>query len=268
MNLWLSSRCSQRARTFELREYVRFVSLELGRQHRLPRNRASLRALSFWSVSLALGALPLPAQLASTPAAAMAPAPSREQSSTTAAPGATPSEPVAQPPRLLPPLLHAAGLLTAMRLTEAYLWPTPFAETSLQQLGYHYQQAYSRPPVWDSSKPLFQEDGDRWQINVIGHGLFGSELYLRARTCRLPAWQALIFAASASAVWEYGVEASGTRPSALDLTYTPLAGLVLGEARFQLWQAARNLPGGFARGALSTLVDPLGELERTLGSPC
>jgi hypothetical protein len=155
-----------------------------------------------------------------------------------------------------------------MRLSEAELWPKPFAETTPRQLAYHYGQAYSRPPVWNSSLPLFREDGDRWQINVIGHGLFGSELFLRARVCRLPVWQALLFTAGASAVWEYGVEASGTRPSALDLTYTPLAGLALGEARFQLWQAARGLSGGFARSALTLLVDPLGELERDLGSPC
>ena len=171
-------------------------------------------------------------------------------------------------PWLTPPILHALGLMTAMRASEAYLWPQPFAETDRVQLGLHYQAAFSQPPRWDSSRPLFEADGDRWQINVLGHGLFGSELYLRARTCRLPAWQAQLFTGIASATWEYGFEANGVRPSALDLTFTPAAGLVLGEARFQSWRAARRLTPGALRSTLSALLDPLGDLERALGSPC
>jgi len=169
---------------------------------------------------------------------------------------------------LLVPTLHALGLMTTMRLSEAYLWPRPFAETSRFELAVHYHDAYSRPPLWDSSLPLFQEDGDRWQINVFGHGLFGSELYLRARTCRFPPWQALLFSGIASASWEYGFEASGVRPSALDLTFTPLAGLVLGEARFQTWRAVGRMRSGPLRTALSAVVDPLGDLERVFGAPC
>ncbi len=171
-------------------------------------------------------------------------------------------------PLTTPPILHALGLMTAMRLSEAYLWPHPFAEVSRASLTFHYHEAFSLPPRWDSSLALFEEDTDRWQINVFGHGLFGSELYLRARTCRLPAWQALLFTGLASATWEYGIEASGTRPSALDLTFTPAAGLVLGEARFQGWRAARTLPNGALRSTLSALLDPLGDLERALGTPC
>ncbi len=158
--------------------------------------------------------------------------------------------------------------MTVMRVSEAYLWPSPFAETSRLKLGLHYRDAYSQPPLWDSRKPLFEEDGDRWQINVIGHGLFGSELYLRARTCRMPIWQALLFTGLASATWEYGIEASGVRPSALDLTFTPAAGLLLGETRYFAWHAARRLAPGPLRATLSALVDPLGDLERALGAPC
>ena len=158
--------------------------------------------------------------------------------------------------------------MTLMRINEAYLWPRPFAETDRIALGLRYQAAFSRPPLWDGSRALFEEDGDRWQINVLGHGLFGSELYLRARTCHLPAWQALLFTGLASATWEYGFEASGVRPSALDLTFTPAAGLVLGEARFQGWRAARRLAPGALRTTLSAVLDPLGDLERGLGSPC
>lgn len=171
-------------------------------------------------------------------------------------------------PRLTTPIVHALALMTTMRLSEAYLWPQPFAETNYLKLALHYDAAYSRPPLWDGSRPLFQEDGDRWQINVVGHALFGSELYLRARTCHLPLWQALLFTSLASATWEYGFEANGVRPSALDLTFTPAAGLVLGETRFVAWRATRRMSPGPLRSTLSTLIDPLGELERTLGTPC
>jgi len=174
----------------------------------------------------------------------------------------------ADEPRLDVPVVHALALMSTMRLSEAYLWPQPFAETDRITLSRHYHEAFSMPPRWDGSRPLFQEDGDRWQINVIGHGLFGSELYLRARACRLPPWQALLFTSLASATWEYGFEANGVRPSALDLTFTPLAGLTLGEARYQTWRAARRLDPGPLRSTLSAVLDPLGDLERALGAPC
>src|SRR3954469_10219168 len=174
----------------------------------------------------------------------------------------------AQASPLITPTLHALGLMTAMRVSEAYLWPHPFAEVNRATLTLHYSEAFSQPPRWDSSLPLLEEDGDRWQINVVGHGLFGSELYLRARTCRFPVWQALLFTGLASATWEYGFEANGTRPSALDLTFTPTAGLVLGEARFQGWRAVRGLPAGGLRSTLSAVLDPFGDLERALGAPC
>lgn len=185
-----------------------------------------------------------------------------------AAEPATEAGEVSPEPTWLVPSLHALGLMTTMRATEAYLWPEPFAETDRFSIASHYHAAFTEPPRWDSSRPFFERDGDRWQINVVGHGLFGSELYLRARTCRKPLWQALVFTGLASATWEYGFEANGVRPSALDLAFTPAAGLVLGEARYLVWSRARRLPASAARSALSALVDPLGELERALGAPC
>jgi hypothetical protein len=166
----------------------------------------------------------------------------------------------------LVPSLHALGLMSVMRASEAYLWPEPFA--NVDRFGYHYGQAFTRPPLFDSSRPLFEADHDRWQINVLGHGLFGSELYLRARACRKPLWQALLFTGAASTLWEYGFEANGVRPSGLDLVYTPAAGLLLGEGRFQLLQLARRMSPSAGRTTLRAVVDPLGELERLLGAPC
>ncbi len=176
-------------------------------------------------------------------------------------------EPLASPPDLVVPSLHALGLMTVMRLSEAYLWPHPFAETNPHVLAQHYQAAFTRRPRWNTELPLFEADGDRWQINVIGHGLFGSELYMRARSCHLPVWQALLFTGVASATWEYVVEANGVRPSALDLTFTPLSGLLLGEARYQGFRSSRSLSGPL-RVALGVLFDPFGELERSLGAGC
>ncbi len=155
-----------------------------------------------------------------------------------------------------------------MRASEAYLWPDPFAETERERIALHYDAAFSRPPRFDSSRPLFEADGDRWQINVVGHALFGSELYLRARTCHRPVWQALLFTGLSSTAWEYGFEANGVRPSGLDLVFTPAAGLLLGEARFFAWSRLRRMNPGSLRTVLSALVDPLGDVERAFGTPC
>jgi Domain of unknown function (DUF3943) len=166
------------------------------------------------------------------------------------------------------PTLHGLALLTTMRAGEAVIWPDPFADTNLSHVGEHYRRAYTEPPLWDSSKPAFEWDGDRWWINVFGHAAFGSELYLRVRTCKHGVLAALAFTAAGSTLWEYGFEANGVRPSGLDLWYTPAAGLVIGEARYLGWTAARSLKDRTLRGVLSAVFDPFGELERAAGTPC
>ncbi len=165
-----------------------------------------------------------------------------------------------------PPVLEATGLFLVMRLGEAVIWPEPFARTEPDFWAARYADAFTLPPKFDTSRAPFAWDGDPWTVNVIGHGLLGSELYLRARQCHFGWAGSLAFAAGASAVWEYAFEANGVRPSAQDLVYTPLVGFALGEARFRI---ARSLAG--QRGAaalLRVVVDPFGEAERALGSPC
>ncbi len=166
------------------------------------------------------------------------------------------------------PVIHTAALFTGMRITEAVLWPEPFADTDLSEIGRRYREAYTRPPVFDPDRRAFEWDGDHWTLNVAGHGLLGSELYFRPRHCGASVLGSLVFAAGASAVWEYGFEASGVRPSGLDLVYTPLAGIVIGEARYVGYRAAGGISNPTLRGVVRTLLDPFGELERAAGTPC
>ncbi len=186
-----------------------------------------------------------------------------------AAPGASAELPVAMTaarPNVVVPVLHGVTLMTVMRGVETILWPRPFAEP--EYFAAHYKEAYTRPPKFDSSQPVMRWDGDPLFINVVGHGLFGSELYLRARQCRLGWGGSLAFAAGASAIWEYAAEANGVRPSAQDLVYTPLMGLALGEARYAIHRVAGGIESRAARQVVRSLVDPLGELERSAGFDC
>ena len=174
--------------------------------------------------------------------------------------------PAAPRPDFVIPIVHGVALMTVMRVTESFLYPDPFSRT--EHFAAHYGEAFTRPPLFDGSRRAFEWDGDPWTINVLGHGLFGSELYLRARTCHLPWYGALAFTAATSALWEYGFEGNGVRPSALDLVYTPLAGMVLGEGRYLLWRAAGDLPSAGLRTVLRVAVDPFGEAERAFGAGC
>ncbi|HVJ14334.1 MAG TPA: DUF3943 domain-containing protein [Polyangiaceae bacterium] len=165
-----------------------------------------------------------------------------------------------------PPVAHSLALFTGMRLTEAVLWPEPFARVEPAFWWARYEDAYTLPPKFDPQRAWFEWDGDPWTVNVIGHGLLGSELYLRARNCRFGWAGSLAFAAGGSLVWEYVFEANGVRPSAQDLIYTPLIGFGLGEARFAASRALRDARGFGA--VLRVVLDPFGEAERALGSVC
>ena len=89
-----------------------------------------------------------------------------------------------------------------------------------------------------------------------------------SRRCGVSPFGALAFAAGASLAWEYAFEGNGVRPSGLDLVYTPLAGIVLGEARYWAYTATGSIGNRPVRAALRVLFDPLGEFERALGAHC
>jgi hypothetical protein len=158
--------------------------------------------------------------------------------------------------------------MAGMRLTEAWLWPEPFAETRPLVLAQQYEQAFTRPPKWDSSRAWFEWDGDPWMINVVGHAAFGAELYFRPRVCGHDVLPALVYAAGGTVLWDYGFEATGVRPSGLDLWYTPLSGAILGEVRYWGYQAASGIDDRTLRAVVQTVFDPFGQIERALGSRC
>ena len=169
-------------------------------------------------------------------------------------------------PELVVPIVHALALETAMRIGESVLYPDPFSRT--QYFGAHYEEAFTKPPIFDPHRPAFEWDGDPWTINLIGHGLFGSELYLKARMCHLRWYGALAFAAAGSTLWEYAFEGNGVRPSVQDLVYTPLMGFALGEGRYAVWKLAAGIQSNVLRHVTRAAVDPFGELERAFGTTC
>jgi hypothetical protein len=173
-----------------------------------------------------------------------------------------------QTPAWTPAILYASTQLALQRTAEAILFPDPFAETRLRVIGQHYDEAYTQPPLFDPRTRAFEWDHDPWTINVIGHGLMGSELYLHARGCRFGVAGSLGFAAVSTVAWEYVIEANGTRPSAWDLAYTPVMGIALGEARYRTWQVATRIEDATLRTVVRAVVDPFGEFARALGSPC
>src|SRR5437899_8153527 len=78
---------------------------------------------------------------------------------------------------------HAGGVLLGMRLGSALLWPADYGPRALGDAPGHLREAVSRPPLFRPDRSLLESDGDPWTVTVIGHGLFGSELYLRSRQC-------------------------------------------------------------------------------------
>jgi len=166
------------------------------------------------------------------------------------------------------PIAHSLGVMTAVRISEAILYPDPFAETDPNVWAMHYEEAFTMPPVFDTTQEPFEWDGDPWPINVVGHALLGSEMYTRMRICRHGPLASIAFTAAGAVVWDYAFEGNGVRPSGLDLVYTPLAGALLGEGRYWMWRGAATLSSPTWRTVLTVIADPLGEFGRALGTDC
>jgi hypothetical protein len=169
------------------------------------------------------------------------------------------------------PIAHGAGLLMGMRVSLSVLWPKSYDLWPTEQARRNIERAYTEPPFYDPHRPLLESDGSPLFLNVVGHGTFGSEVYQRARACRLGLLGSFALTALTSSVWEYVLEAPHQHPSAVDLIWTPFAGAAFGELRFHLWRLARGDPLGtppLTRRAMMILLDPFGEAERALGTGC
>ena len=120
-------------------------------------------------------------------------------------------------------------------------------------------------PVWSpetlgggGTLGYLQADGDAWQTNVIGHGLQGSEIYLRMRQENYAAGASFLGGVLHSTVWEYLVEGFNETPSTWDLVYTPIGGAIIGEARYYLARELEAYDHTFIGMGLLAVVDPVG----------
>ncbi len=74
-----------------------------------------------------------------------------------------------------------------------------------------------------------------------------------------------LFSLVASAFWGYVIESWYQPPSAIDLLWTPVGGMFIGELRYQGYKAAqKGIAHKVPRTIVFILLDPLGELERLI----
>jgi hypothetical protein len=128
-----------------------------------------------------------------------------------------------------------------------------------------FPKSWKAPPRFYAHTNIFASDGDPAAFNVLGHGLFGSETYIAARGWGHSPGASFLFSLVASAFWEYVIESWYQPPSAIDLLWTPVGGLIIGEARYQAYKAAqKGIAHKVPRTIVFILLDPLGELERLI----
>ncbi len=161
------------------------------------------------------------------------------------------------------PLARIVALDLAMYAGLVILWPYAFSpsEGSIEQ----FRESWTERPYMNYSKIFFELDDDPWAINTVLHGLYGSEVYLAGRTIGHSGLVSFLYAMFASVTWEYLVEGWFHQPSAIDLAWTPVAGAVIGELRFQLLRIIMmHVSSRMLRNILMTTLDPIGQLERAI----
>ena len=162
------------------------------------------------------------------------------------------------------PSLHSAGVLALGRIGITILWPDAFDNVDPDRNWDTLKTSWSSPPQFDATRDFFEWDGNAWPQNLVVHGLMGSEFYLRYRETRHGPYVALAMSFAWSALWEYGVEGWFVQPSGIDLFWTPIGGMLIGEGRYQLYREILGMKPSRTRHTLLYLVDPLGQLERDL----
>jgi hypothetical protein len=101
-------------------------------------------------------------------------------------------------------------------------WPQEKKDLSPNKLWERYDDNVSDGPVWD---------GDKWEVNYIGHPYFGAAYYTHAMNKNFTRLESLSYSFMMSTcLYEYGLEAFFEDPSIQDLFVTPVVGSCFGEA--------------------------------------
>lgn len=164
----------------------------------------------------------------------------------------------------LTPSLHSGFVLLLSHTLVSSLWSEAFDPTQVSRNWVQFKQSYRMVPVFDLSEDFFEWDGDGWSVNLVGHGLMGSEFYLQHRAAHHSPLTSVIMAFAWSTLWEYGVESWYKPPSGIDLVWTPLGGALIGEGRYQLYRLAQNIENNTLKNIALSVVDPFGQLRRLL----
>jgi len=118
-----------------------------------------------------------------------------------------------------------------------------------------FRDGWRRGPEWDD---------DQWSWNYIGHPLWGSETFLRARAQNFNFAESFAFSTAASVIWEFGMENWTANPSTQDLLFTSTAGSLIGEFRYHV---LRKVAGKDDRKSktIRFLFDPLQGTSKFVG---
>jgi Domain of unknown function (DUF3943) len=153
-------------------------------------------------------------------------------------------------------IYFASGVLIAFEITSVAV----MAQAPSSVTGWN-----GRAPEFKNIKRSFtmgpRIDQDHWYWNYLGHPVNGAEYYLLARNRGLKWWQSFLYSTLQSTIWEFGPEAVYERASVQDLIITPLAGSLIGEARYQLKKLLVNKNTGKAekrwKKVLLVMLDPI-----------
>jgi hypothetical protein len=167
--------------------------------------------------------------------------------------------------KIAAPFIRITVTEIGMLAVAGAIWPEGYNPIRVRINVNRFRESWTAPPEYDFTQPFFASDNDWWYFNVFAHGLFGSEGYLSGRGMGHGPLASFGFALFASFSWEYLVEGFFKHPSAIDLFWTPAAGALLGELRFQLYRLiSNNVKHKRPRLLLQILLDPIGELQRVM----
>jgi Domain of unknown function (DUF3943) len=130
----------------------------------------------------------------------------------------------------------------------------------------YYVSTSTETPDWDLNYDweIFQDkvtgeafgpDANHFGTNFVGHPLGGAGYYLSARSNHGTVPQSIAFAFFGSLIWELFGEIS-SEVSLNDSIVTPVGGIAIGEATFQLGSYFDRAPDSFGNRLLGALIGP------------